>query len=131
MKSWLALLVVVALVVVGVSVLRGRSGGGQAPGPAKVEPSANLQDFLYTPYNTLNIAATDIHEYTQYEVASGLFGKKGLKYIVDPEVSGEIKVYGHGITWANALDEFCSNNGCRWELADPNTIRIRRAQAGQ
>ena len=62
---------------------------------------------------------------------AGSFGSKWLKYIVEADVSGQIKVYGHGITCASALDEFCRDNGCRWEVADPNTIRIRRAQAGQ
>ena len=131
MKKLLALVVVIVLVAVGWKVLHTPSDPKPAPTAAQAGASAALQDYLYVPYSTLNIAATDIHDYTRYQMESGSFGSKGLKYVVDADVTGQIKVYGHGITWASALDEFCRQNGCRWDVADPNTIRIRRAQAAQ
>jgi len=131
MKKWLALVVVIVLVVAGLTVLRTPSGGTPTPAAGQAEASATLRDYLYVPNSTLSIAATDIHDFTQFQMKFGFFGDKGLRYVVDPDVSGQIKVYGHGITWASALDEFCRNNGCRWDIADPNTIRIRRAQAAQ
>ena len=131
MKKWLALVGVILLVGVGLTFWRRPPGGQGKPGAGEARISAELQERLYSPYNTLTIAATDIHDFTRFEMEFGSFGKKGLRYIVEPDVNGQIKVYGHGITWASALDEFCEKNGCRWEVADPHTIRIRRAESAK
>ena len=128
MKKWLALIVVIILIVAGLKVLSTSSGGKPKPGAGHPQISAALQDRLYTPCNTLNIAATDIHDFTRYEMKFGSFGSRGLKYVVDSDVSGKIQVSGHNITWASVLDDFCQKNGCRWDIADPNTIRIRCAE---
>jgi hypothetical protein len=134
MMKRLAMVGVMSVVLVGLaSCSKPPEGqGNQAkPEAAEAQISPELQNYLYVPYNTLNITATDIHDYTRHEMRAGLFGKKGLKYIVDPDVTGKIKVYGHDITWASALDGFCRENGCMWKVADPHTIRISREPAAK
>jgi hypothetical protein len=125
----LALIVVIVLVVVGLIALRRPSTDMPKPASGPPQMSAVLRDFLYTPYTTLNIAATDIHDFSRFEMKFGSFGSKGLKYVVEPEVRGQIQVSGHNITWASVLDDFCQKNGCQWNTPDPNTIRISRAEA--
>jgi hypothetical protein len=137
MMKRLAIVGVAFVVFVGIGscrkppVAQGNQGRGNQAKPKATEAqlSPELQEYLYAPYSTLNIAATDIHDYTRYQEKSGLFGQKGLKYLIDPDVTGRIEVYGHGITWASALDGFCKANGCKWAVTDPYTIRISRMQS--
>ncbi len=127
MRKALALLVVIGVAVAAVWMVRGPAAGGpEEAGPPG--PSAALQHYLSDPYSTLNLSATEIHTYADFEMKYGRFGAKGLKYVVDPDVTGKIMVQGHDVTWASVLDRFCRENGCRWEVVGADTIRIRTAE---
>ncbi len=126
MARWIILLVVALGVVVLVLVARPKGPPASISGLANPpQPSPALRTYLYTPFATIHIAATDIHDFTEYQNQHGLFGQRGLRYVVDPQVEGMLNAYGHQITWASILDDFCRQNACLWEIADPRTIRIR------
>ena len=140
MRTVTILLLLAALIVIGALATRtpeAPSGPGttRAPQTAVATPAAatvpvmstELRDYCQEPYTHLRISpAQDIHAYTRYQMTTqAKFGRLGLRYVVDPDVRGTLEVDARDVTWASVLDDFCRRNSCRWEVADPRTIRIR------
>ncbi len=65
MGRWIVLLLVIAAVILAIQFRPRGDGGSAEQGQPTI--SAELQDQLYTPYITLNIAETGIHDFTSNE----------------------------------------------------------------
>ena len=120
------LLVILICLFVAKRISETKSSPAQPAGQKSVTMSKELEQYLFEPYTHLRIdPPQDIRAYTRDITENGLPRERKLRYVIDPDVQGKVGVFdARDVTWASILDEFCKNNGCKWEVADPYTIHI-------
>lgn len=130
--------VVVLLLPLLLSRLKGPQESGTTPPeraekgqqPAAIEPaSPALQQWLKFAPGTVSVEiARDIRQVTtDWANMASVFVQDPqfrLTFQIDPEVQASVTGRWRKTPMKTILDEVCSRNKLKWEVAGPNTIRI-------